>query len=102
MLQQVLQVDYNRRAQVDEFGIALSMLDGKGVPKPRCEKEEHRKLTGSFTDARDLDWKRCIPYEDDYLTAKAFHNRNVHITFKRLDLIEKINQAEAEAEQRHT
>ena len=92
-----LQVDYNRRAQVDALGNALFMLDGKGVRKNTCDKEQDRKLVGSYTDAWDHDWHQHRPYEDDYLTAKAFHNRNVHITFKRLDLIEKINQAGAEA-----
>ena len=92
-----LQVDYDRRAQVDALGNALSMLDGKGVRKNTCDKEQDRKLVGSYTDAWDHDWRQGLPYEDDYLTAKAFHNRNVHITFKRPDLIEKINQAGAEA-----
>ena len=92
-----LQVDYDRRAQVDALGNALSMLDGKGVRKSRCEKEEDRKLTGSYTNAWDHEWKKALIYEDDYLIAKPFSNRNVHITFKRLDLIEKINQAGAEA-----
>ena len=73
------------------------MLDGKGVRKNTCDKEQDRKLVGSYTDAWDHDWRQGLPYEDDYLTAKAFHNRNVHITFKRPDLIEKINQAGAEA-----
>ena len=92
-----LQVDYNRRAQVDALGNALSMLDGKGVRKTQRDKEDDYKITGSYTDAWDHDWRQGLPYEDDYLIAKPFSNRNVHITFKRLDLIEKINQAGAEA-----
>jgi len=92
-----LQVDYDRRAQVDALGNALSMLDGKGVRKSRREKEEDRKLTGSYTDAWDHDWRQGLPYEDGYLIAKPFSNRNVHVTFKRDDLIAKINQAGADA-----
>ncbi len=92
-----LQVDYDRRPQVDALGNALSMLDGKGVRKTQRDKEEDYKTTGSYTDAWDRDWRQGLPYEDDYLIAKPFSNRNVHITFKRLDLIEKINQAGAEA-----
>ena len=92
-----LQVDYDRRAQVDALGNALSMLDGKGVRKSRRENEEDRKLTGSYTDAWDHDWRQGLPYEDGYLIAKPFSNRNVHVTFKRNDLVEKINQAGAEA-----
>ena len=91
-----LQVDYDRRAQVDALGNALSMLDGKGVRKSRRDKEEDYKLTGSYTDAWNHDWKQDLIYEDDYLIAKPFRNRHVHVTFKRLDLIEKINQAGAE------
>ena len=92
-----LQVDDNRRAQVDALGNALSMLDGKGVRKTQRDKEDDYKITGSYTDAWDHDWRQGQTYEDDYLIAKAFQNRNVHITFKRPDLIEKINQAGAEA-----
>ena len=92
-----LRVNYNSRAQVDALGNALSMLDGKGVRKTQRDKEDDYKITGSYTDAWDHDWRQGLPYEDDYLIAKAFQNRNVHITFKRPDLIEKINQAGAEA-----
>ena len=80
-----LQVDYNRRAQVDALGNALSMLDGKGVRKT------------AYSDSWNRAWEKGEQYEDDYLTAKAFQNQNVHLTFKRPDLIEKINQAGAEA-----
>jgi hypothetical protein len=92
-----LQVDYDRRPQVDALGNALSMLDGKGVRKTQRDKEDDYKITGSYTDAWDHDWRQGLPYEDDYLIAKPFNNGNVHVTFKRLDLIEKINQAGAEA-----
>ena len=92
-----LQVNYNRRDRVDALGNALSMLDGKGVRKTQRDKEDDYKITGSYTDAWDHDWRQGLPYEDDYLIAKPFNNHNVHITFKRLDLIEKINQAGAEA-----
>ncbi len=79
------EVDYDRRPQVDALGNAISMLDGKGVRKT------------AYTDSWNRAWEKGEQYDDDYLTAKAFMNRNVHITFKRLDLIEKINQAGAEA-----
>ena len=92
-----MQVDYDRRPQVDALGNVLSMLDGKGVRKSQRDKEDDYKSTGSYTDAWDHDWRQGHPYEDHYLIAKPFSNRNVHITFKRLDLIEKINQAGAEA-----
>jgi len=92
-----LQVNYDRRPQVDALGNALSMLDGKGVRKNTCDKEQDRKLVGSYTDAWDHDWRQGRRYEDDYLIAKPFSNGNVHVTFKRLDLIEKINQAGADA-----
>ena len=78
------EVDYDRRPQVDALGNAISMLDGKGVRKT------------AYTDSWNRAWEKGEQYDDDYLTAKAFMNRNVHITFKRPDLIEKINQAGTE------
>ena len=57
-----LQVDYNRRAQVDALGNALFMLDGKGVRKTQRDKEDDYKITGSYTDAWDHDWRQGLPY----------------------------------------
>jgi len=91
-----MDVNYHRRAEVDALGNALSMLDGKGVRKSRAEKEEDRKLTGSYADAWAYDWSEDRIYEDGYLTAKAFRNGNAHLVFKRADLIAQINQAGAE------
>ena len=91
-----MEVDYDRRAEVDALGNALSMLDGKGVRKTKTEKEEDRKLAGSYTDAWNFDWAEDRIYEDAYLTAKPFQNGKVHITFKRDDLVAQINQAGAE------
>lgn len=91
-----LKVNYSRRAEVDALGNALSMLAGRGVRKSRAEKEEDRKLVGSYADAWSHDWEAGRVYEDEFLTAKPFANGNVHITFKRTDLVEQINQAGAE------
>jgi len=30
-------------------------------------------------------------YEDEYFAAKAFKNGNLHLKFKRADLVEKVN-----------
>ena len=78
------EVNYDCRAQVDALGNAISMLDGKGVRKT------------AYSDSWNRAWEKGEQYEDDYLTAKAFQNQNVHLTFKRPDLIEKINQAGTE------
>ena len=90
------EVKYDRRAQVDALGNALSMLDGKGVRKSKAEREDDRKLAGSYASAWEYDWAQDRPYEDAYLTAKPFQNGKVHITFKRDDLVAQINQAGAE------
>lgn len=91
-----MDVDYDRRAHVNALGNALSMLDGKGVRKTKTEKEEDRKLAGSYASAWEYDWAEDRTYEDAYLTAKPFQNGNVHITFKRGDLVAQINQAGAD------
>jgi len=90
------EVEYDRRAHVDALGNALSMLDGKGVRKSKAEREDDRKLAGSYSSAWDFDWAQNRIYEDAYLTAKPFGNGNVHITFKRDDLVAQINQAGAD------
>jgi hypothetical protein len=91
-----MEVNYDRRAQVDALGNALFMLDGKGVRKGGAEKEDDRKLVGSYASAWDFDWGKGLIYEDAYLTAKPFQNGKVHITFKRDDLVAQINQAGAD------
>lgn len=91
-----MEVSYQYRAEVDALGNALSMLAGKGVRKSRAENEDERKLVGSYAAAWSFDWNESRLYEDEYLTAKPFQNGNVHITFKRDDLVAQINQAGAE------
>ena len=70
-------------AQVDALGNVLSMLNGKGVMK---HPQNMRNLINNA-------WISSDVYEGEYFTAKAFKNGNAHIKFKRMDLIEKINQS---------
>ena len=79
---------YSRRARIDALGNVLSLLDGKGV-----RKSPENSLSDAWTKA----WQGSAPFEDGNMTAKAFSNGNVHITFKRKDLVDQLNQAGAEA-----
>ena len=91
-------VNYHRKANVDALGNVLAMLDGKGVRKRNRAETDDPKLAGSYADAWSGAWGKPEAYEDDYLTAKAFANNKVHITFKRMDLVAQINQAGNEPE----
>ena len=48
------------------------------------------------TAARQTMGKEVNTYEDEYYKLKAFKNGNVHIWFKRLDLLEKLNKVISE------
>ncbi len=91
-------VNHHRRANVDALGNVLAMLDGKGVRKRNRAETDDPKLAGSYAEAWSGAWGKPEVYEDDYLTAKAFANNNVHITFKRMDIVAQINQAGNEPE----
>jgi len=72
------------------------MLDGRGVRKSEARTPEEAKDCGPYCLAWSEAWKKGEIYEDDFLTAKAFKNGNAHLTFKRPDIVAKINQAAGE------
>lgn len=68
--------------RLDDLARVLSVLDGK-------PEQDHRngwyKRLSAATNVTDPD------AADDYLIVRSFRNGNGHVTFKRLDLVEKMN-----------
>lgn len=64
------------------------VLDGKELPA-----EYNAGICGKIRTASHAQLREC---EDDYLSVRWFKNGNMHIRFKRLDLVEKANKLIAE------
>lgn len=58
-------------------------LDGKGVPEGYRSPLVDAINTTKITDGKG---------ETDYFKFKCYQNRNIHLTFKRMDLVAKLNQ----------
>jgi hypothetical protein len=72
--------------QLDDLTRVFHVLDGK--PEP-----DHRTGIYSMMSGAGLVYTgRTGQVENEYLTIKTFKNHNGHITFKRLDLVEKMNK----------
>lgn len=74
-----MQVGYVWGARFSDIDRVFKVLDE--------EEFEPSQLRWSL----DAAWKEGWPYEDDYYWAKPYKNGNVHITFKREDLLVKVN-----------
>ena len=78
-----LRVNYSREANVKALENVFSLLDGQGVNhypddiitriNAAC-KEKHKTL------------------EDHYFKLKWYKNGNLHVEFKRLDLLDRLNR----------
>ena len=78
---------YSRKHDaMDDLLRVMHVLDGK--PEP-----DHRGGFGSMLRAAGLDgyYSKAGVCENEYLSVRTFKNGNGHITFKRLDLIDKMN-----------
>lgn len=74
-----LKVNYNRREDLNAIQAVFWLLDGKGTPK------DGEKLYYVLDNS-----ERAETYEDAYLRLKGYLNGNIHIEFKRPDLVKKI------------
>ncbi len=72
-----------RRDQLADLERMLNLLDGKPVP------ENHHDLSIRLDD--HISKQRSNVYEDEYVSIRYFQKGSGHITFKRPDLIEKMN-----------
>ncbi|MBK4714728.1 MULTISPECIES: DUF4942 domain-containing protein [Tenebrionibacter/Tenebrionicola group] len=75
----------HRRDQLADLDRMLSLLDGKPVPESRsdlpCRFAKH------IDDAR----RSSEVFEDEYMEIRYFQKGTAHLTFKRPDLIERMN-----------
>lgn len=78
---------YERASMLDDLLRVLHVLDGK--PEP-----DHRQGVYSMLSAAGRNgWPaRAGSAENDYLAIRTFKNHNGHVTFKRPDLVEKMNR----------
>ena len=69
--------------ELDDLIRCLHVLDGK--PEP-----DHRQ--GVYSMLHHQDRKNIPVTETEYLTFRSFRNGNAHVTFRRPDLVEKMNR----------
>lgn len=75
--------DHYREDMIRAIDNVFHALDGKGVVK------SHR---GPLVDAINACPHSAAKGETDYFRFKCFHNGNLHLEFKRADLVAKLNQ----------
>jgi hypothetical protein len=68
--------------QVDDLMRVFHVLDGK--PERDVRRATYQDMSAAWA-------KRERFYENEYIAVKWFKNNNGHITFKRLDLVDKLN-----------
>lgn len=77
---------YERCNQLDDLLRVLHVLDGK--PEP-----DHRGGVSALLSRAGLNYNnRQGTVDTDYLSIRTFKNGNGHVTFKRPDLVEKMNR----------
>jgi hypothetical protein len=74
-----MRINYQKQAEINAIQEVFWMLDGKGVPHDG-EKLYHKLYESTRADA----------FEDDYFRIKGYSNGNMHLEFKRMDLVAKI------------
>lgn len=82
-------VNYHRDAEFIALGNVFTLLDGKGVKKYPDDFRSKFNEKMKVSHAGDV-------YEDEYFRMKCYGNGNLHIEFKRLDLLQELNRIGAE------
>jgi hypothetical protein len=81
-------MNHNKTDQLDDLVRVLSVVDGK--PEPDHRDGMYRVLSRTHSPQSGVKgWPKVA--ETDYMTVKLFKNGNGHITFKRLDMVDKLN-----------
>lgn len=75
-------LSYDRQSHVMSLDNIFHLLDGKGIVKEHC---------GPLASAIKQSGREGIG-ETDYFKFKCYKNRNLHLEFKRQDLLDKFNQ----------
>lgn len=76
-------VNYSYQAELRALDNVFHMMDGKGCVK---------SVNGPLVDAIYVTPVTSAGGETDYFEFKCFKNRNLHLRFKRPDLVAKLNQ----------
>lgn len=76
-------LDYKQEQNIYNLDKIFHALDGNGIPKYPADLVTIIKQT--FEDNEDV----C---NTDYFSAKFYNNGNMHLVFKRLDLVDKFNK----------
>lgn len=79
-----LQIKHGSSDKLNDLDRVFQTLDGKQF--------QPRTLEFAMNQA----FEECQVFESDYYRAKAFKNGNMHLEFKRLDLLDKVNEQIAE------
>lgn len=74
-----LRIKYQKREEANAIQEIFWLLDGRGVAKD--EQKLYHKMHGA---------ERGDAYEDEYFRVKGYKNGNMHLEFKRMDLVKKI------------
>lgn len=74
-----LRISYRKEQELNAIQAVFWLFDGKGVPAH--EEKLYHKLYGS---------QRAESYEDEYFRIKGYINGNMHLEFKRMDIVGKI------------
>lgn len=78
---------YNKCSQLDDLVRVMSILDGKPEPDHR------RGISSAMSAAGLMGWPgKPGTVDTDYLSIRTFKNHNGHVTFKRPDLVDKMNK----------
>lgn len=80
---------YYYQNSISAMDNAFSLLDGKGTAKPRAENSALSNIEA----ACENKLREC---ETDYFKFKWYKNGNMHLLFKRMDLVNKMNQIAGE------
>jgi len=84
-------IQYHSQTNFCALGNVFSLLDGRGV----------LKYPDDFITRFNQALEKLLPgesYCEEYFVCKPYKNGNLHVTFKRLDLLKKLNQIGGEGE----
>ena len=80
-------LSYRSEQSLRSMDAAFHLMDGKGIPK---------NGNAAYSAIRIAEQEKRLDAETDYFKFKWYNNGNCHIVFKRLDLVQRMNQIAGE------
>uniref|UniRef100_A0A6M3ILZ6 DUF4942 domain-containing protein n=1 Tax=viral metagenome TaxID=1070528 RepID=A0A6M3ILZ6_9ZZZZ len=80
-------LNYHSQQELRSMDAAFHLMDGKGIPK---------NGSAAYSAIKTAEQEKRMDAETEYFKFKWFNNGNCHIIFKRLDLVERMNQVAGE------